>query len=138
MPDCLITKELFTTFPVEEGKFSSITPLGNLNPSSHTFPTDHIYVEVADPQYPERNTIANAKLLIAPADMSILAIQMSEQIGTAGSKRSGMLDIWMSDYREPQVKRANSSRWSSDRNYVSCFLDSKNLFINFKRWAYLD
>lgn len=147
-----------------------------MNPSSHTFPTDHIYVEVADPRYPEKNVLDKAKSLIAPADMWILAIKTSEQIGgvtdwaiefspckdvkgqfghvgsisdkikteidkidtkcneyetgghkfkscsyenlkiavasgekigTAGSQRSGMLDIWMSDYREPQVKRAN-------------------------------
>jgi len=207
LPACQNTKELFTTFPVEDGKFSSITPLGNLNPSSHTFPTDHIYVEVADPQHPERNTLDKAKSLIAPADMWILAIKMSEQvggvtdwamdfspckdvkgqfghvgsisdkikneidkvdgkcneyetgghkfkscsynnlkvkvaagekIGTAGSERSGMLDIWMSDYREPQVKRANASRWSPDRNYVSCFLDylptsQKNQYYNLLR-----
>lgn len=192
LPDCKNTKELFANFPVKEGEFTSVTPLGNLNPSGHTFPTDHIYIEVVDPRHPELNTIARAKSLLAPADMWILGIQKSEQIGgitdwamdfspckdvkgkfghvgsisdklkteidkietkcneyetggktyrscdypnlkievkageklgTAGSERSGMLDIWMSDFREPQIKRANESRWNADRNYVSCFLD---------------
>jgi hypothetical protein len=192
LPACANTKELFSTFPVEDGKYTSIVPLGNLNPTSHTFPTDHIYVEVADPRYPKLDTVAKAKSLIAPADMWILGIQSSEEvggitdyaidfspckdvqgkfghvgsisaalqteinkvksdcdeyetggrkyrscrynglnipvkagekIGTAGSERSGALDIWLSDYREPPVKRANESRWYSDRNNVSCFLD---------------
>ncbi|MCL5410277.1 MAG: hypothetical protein M1324_00265 [Patescibacteria group bacterium] len=192
LPACKNTKELFTTFPVKDGDYTSITPLGNLNPTGHTFPTDHIYVQVVDPQHPETNTLDKAKSLIAPADMWIFGVQSSEQIGgiidygidfspckdikgkfghvgsisskiqteiakvetkcneyetgghkyrscsydnlkievkagekigTAGSERSGMLDIWMSDYREPQIKRANESRWNSDRNYVSCFLD---------------
>lgn len=193
LPECGNTKELFTIFPVKEGDYTSIIPLGNLNPSGHTFPTDHLYVEVHDPQKPAAVIkTSGRKALIAPADMWIFGIQSSEQvggitdygidfspcrdvkgkfghvgtispkikaeidktqgkcneyetggnkyrnceysdikiqvkageeIGTSGSERSGMLDIWMSDYREPQVKRANQSRWSSDRNYVSCFLD---------------
>lgn len=192
LPSCSTTKELFTTFPVKDGEFSSITALGNLNPSSHTFPTDHIYVEVFDPQNPQNYTLDKAKSLLAPADIWITNIKSSERIGsvvdyaldffpckdvkgqfghvgsisatlksaidmveancneyetggykyrsceykdlkiqvksgekigTAGSERAGMFDIWMSDYREPQVKRANSSRWNADRNYVSCFLD---------------
>ncbi len=207
LPACKDGKELFTTFPVKEGEYTSIVPLGNLNPSGHTFPTDHIYVEVHDPQHPQDYTVAVAKALIAPADILIYGIQSSEQvggvvdyaidfspckdakgkfghvgsisaklkteidkietkcneyetggkkyrgcdyfglkievkvgeqIGTAGSERSGMLDIWMSDYREPQAKRANESRWNSDRNYVSCFLDyysesQKNQFYGFLR-----
>lgn len=192
LPECKNGKELFTVFPAKEGDYTGIVPLGNLNPSSHTFPTDHLYVEVHDPQNPAANKIAIQKKLIAPADMWIFGIQLSEQvggitdyamdfspcrdvkgkfghvgslspkimaeiskaqgkcneyetggkkykncqyedikvqvnageeIGTAGSERSGMLDIWMSDYREPQVKRASQSRWTQDRNYVSCFLD---------------
>lgn len=191
-PACPKGKELFTTFPVKEGDYTSIIPLGNLNPSGHTFPTDHIYVEVFDPQNPGAMKTVGRKSLIAPADMWVFGIHISEEvggitdyaidfspcrdvkgkfghvgtistkiktemeketgrcneyetggkkyrncdydnmkiqvkageeIGTAGSERSGMLDIWMSDYREPQVKRSNVSRWSSDWNYVSCFLD---------------
>ncbi len=194
---CPSGKELFTTFPVKEGDYTAIVPLGNLNPSGHTFPTDHLYVEIHDPRNPaEIIKTSGRKALIAPADMWIVGIQKSEQvggitdwamdfspcrdvkgkfghvgtistklqaeidkvkancneyetgghkyrqcqyndlklqvrageeIGTAGSERSGMLDIWMSDYREPQVKRANPARWSSDRNYVSCFLDYYNI-----------
>jgi hypothetical protein len=193
LPSCGRSKEVFSTFPVKEGDYSKIIPLGNLNPSSHTFPTDHIYVEVYDPQRPAAVIRASGrKSLIAPADMWIYKISNSEQvggitdwaidfspckdvkgkfghvgtiadklqaaidkavtncneyktgghtykscdfygfklkvesgeeIGTAGSERSGMLDIWMSDYREPEIPRANPARWSADRNYVACFLD---------------
>ena len=34
----------FTTFPFEFAKLQSMTPLGNMNPPAHTFPTDHIYL----------------------------------------------------------------------------------------------
>lgn len=192
LSECGETKELFTSFPVKEGEYVAITPLGNLNPPGHTFPTDHLYVEVFDPRNVQAYTLDKQKALLAPADMVINSIQSSEevggitdwaidfsrckdvkgkfghvgsiseklkteiakqtnkcneyqtgghtyrsckyetlkiqvkngeQIGTAGSQRSGMLDIWLSDYREPQVKRANPDRWGSGRNDVSCFLD---------------
>lgn len=193
LPSCPDGKELFNTFPVKEGDYTGIIPLGNLNPAGHTFPTDHIYVEIHDPQRPAAVIkVSGRKALVAPADMWISSVSKSEQIGgitdwamdfspckdvegkfghvgtispklqaeidkvkancneyetggdkyrhckfdgfklwvkageeigTAGSERSGMLDIWMSDYREPQIKRANPARWSSDRNHVSCFLD---------------
>jgi len=192
LSSCPSGKELFTTFPVKEGDYTAIIPLGNTNPTGHVFPTDHIYVEVFDPQNPALMKTAGRKALISPADMWIFGIQKSEQvggitdwgmdfspcrdikgkfghvgtisaklqtevdkaegkcdeyvtggntyrscryeelkirvkagevIGTSGSERSGMLDIWMSDYRETPIKRANESRWDSQLNYVSCFLD---------------
>ncbi len=33
----------FTAYPVDLSRIKSITPLGNLNPPGHTFPTDHMY-----------------------------------------------------------------------------------------------
>ncbi len=38
----------FTVSPMQLGDFDSITPLGNLNPSSHVFPTDHVYFGIRD------------------------------------------------------------------------------------------
>ncbi|MBI5037644.1 MAG: hypothetical protein HZC01_02995 [Candidatus Kerfeldbacteria bacterium] len=192
LPSCNTTKELFTVFPLKDGDFYQITALGNLNPTGHTLPTDHLYVATTDAQYFTPGLKSNAKPLIAPADMWIVGVQSSEEsggitdysiefspckevkgkfghigsiaqniqaemdalekncneyetggktyrscsymgmnievnageeIGTVGDGRSAMLDIWLSDYREPQVNRANPDRWSTDRNFVSCFLD---------------
>lgn len=193
LPDCTIDKEIFTSFPLKDNDYTSITPLGNLNPTGHTFPTDHLYVQVTGlEKYNYLGNPANRKALLAPADMYITKVNKSEEvggitdyaiefspckdvlvkfghvgsltsnvtdeiakinttcdeystggknyrnceydglkikvsageeIGGAGDGRSGMLDIWMSDYREPQIKRANPSRWDNSRNYVSCFLD---------------
>jgi len=34
---------LFSVSPIAYGDFTGLVPLGNLNPSGHTFPTDHLY-----------------------------------------------------------------------------------------------
>jgi hypothetical protein len=43
---CEVGNEVFTHLPVDLDTLDSITPLGNLNPSGHTFPTDHIYLNI--------------------------------------------------------------------------------------------
>lgn len=42
----------FTASPLATGDIVSVTPLGNLNPPAHTFPTDHIYFYWVDPDSP--------------------------------------------------------------------------------------
>ena len=82
LPSCGSRKEIFSTFPVKECDYSKIVPLGNLNPSSHTFPTDHIYVEIHDPRRPAAVIqTSGRKDLIAPADMWIYKVSKSEQVG---------------------------------------------------------
>ena len=39
----------FTVSPIDQSAILWITPLGNLNPPSHTLPTDHIYFYFANP-----------------------------------------------------------------------------------------
>jgi len=39
----------FTYSPIDTSKISQATPLGNINPPGHTFPTDHIYFYLNDP-----------------------------------------------------------------------------------------
>jgi hypothetical protein len=51
LPICIDTP--FSTFPVDMSKISSITPLGNLNPPGHTFPTDHMYFYTNTTKYPK-------------------------------------------------------------------------------------
>ncbi|TAK16627.1 MAG: hypothetical protein EPO35_04920 [Acidobacteria bacterium] len=42
-----------TVSPIDQSKIRWITPLGNLNPPSHTLPTDHIYFYFANPNIGE-------------------------------------------------------------------------------------
>ncbi|MEK6916943.1 MAG: hypothetical protein AABW92_04310 [Nanoarchaeota archaeon] len=44
MPSCGERMDYLSISPLKYGDFTGITPLGNLNPSGHTFPTDHIYL----------------------------------------------------------------------------------------------
>ncbi|MBI2151362.1 hypothetical protein HYU21_01395 [Candidatus Woesearchaeota archaeon] len=44
LPSCGDKMDFLSVPPLKYGDFQTITPLGNLNPSGHTFPTDHIYL----------------------------------------------------------------------------------------------
>ncbi len=82
LPACLSGKELFSTFPLKASDYTSITPLGNLNPTGHTFPTDHLYVQVTGlEKYNYLGNPDNRKALLSPADMYITKIGKSEEIG---------------------------------------------------------
>ncbi len=48
----------FMLSPVDTSKISQATPLGNLNPPGHTFPTDHIYFYLNDPNLVEVRAMA--------------------------------------------------------------------------------
>ncbi|MEX2680481.1 MAG: hypothetical protein Q6373_002690 [Candidatus Sigynarchaeota archaeon] len=50
-PPCT-TATPFTAFPVNMTRLNTITPLGNLNPPGHTFPTDHMYFN-CNASYPD-------------------------------------------------------------------------------------
>ena len=43
----------FTEYPVEMSRLKTITPLGNLNPPGHTYPTDHMYFSCDNMLYPD-------------------------------------------------------------------------------------
>jgi hypothetical protein len=51
LPAC--TEKPFTNYPVDMNRITSITPLGNLNPPGHTFPTDHMYFYTNITMYPD-------------------------------------------------------------------------------------
>ena len=60
----------FTRTPLDASRIQWVTPLGNLNPPAHTFPTDHVHFyhhfgRESDAQYD----------VFAPADGSIVTIQ---------------------------------------------------------------
>jgi hypothetical protein len=63
---------VFTLPPVSSDSFYRIMPLGNLNPPSHTIPTDHIYFVL--------NTMNNLPVettVYAPSDIAIYGIKYS-------------------------------------------------------------
>jgi len=75
LPPCQGTT-LLTVAPIPPAALSGIVPLGNLLPSAHTFPTDHLYfygamVGGARPLYP----------LLAPGDGWITAIGSTQKQG---------------------------------------------------------
>lgn len=44
LPSCGEKMDFLSVSPLKYGDFKNIIPLGNFNPSGHTFPTDHIYL----------------------------------------------------------------------------------------------
>lgn len=72
LPSCGSNYSFFTTSPLNESDFKGLTPLGNLNPSSHVFPTDHIYFYLT-------NSLARYNLY-APGDATITQINASEHV----------------------------------------------------------
>ncbi|MEK6983040.1 MAG: hypothetical protein AABX33_00570 [Nanoarchaeota archaeon] len=67
LPGC--ENKFFTTTPVDLSNVKEITPLGNLGPPGHTFPTDHTHLHLGEYEtnyaYP----------LYAPADIYITSVQ---------------------------------------------------------------
>ena len=71
LPDC--ENKFFTTAPVDLSDVEEITPLGNIGPPAHTFPTDHTYIHLGE--Y-ETNY---AYSLFAPADVYITQVSWSKR-----------------------------------------------------------
>ena len=76
LPDCN-SQPIFTTLPLDIHKILSIVPLGNLNPPSHTFPTDHIYFHITRQDGADRPDVAT---LYSPGDLTITGISASEHV----------------------------------------------------------
>ena len=70
LPEC--DNKFFTTFPVDMNEVESITPLGNLGPPGHTFPTQHPHIHLG-----EYGT-SYAYSLYAPADVFITSVAWQE------------------------------------------------------------
>ncbi len=48
LPTCGETQTFFTVSPISQDSIRGLVGLGNLNPSGHVFPTDHIYLYMND------------------------------------------------------------------------------------------
>jgi hypothetical protein len=70
LPEC--ENKFFTTFPVDMNEVESITPLGNLGPPGHTFPTQHPHIHVGE------HGISNSYPLYTPADVFITSVSWQE------------------------------------------------------------
>jgi hypothetical protein len=68
---------IFTVSPIEIEKLSSIIPLGALSPSSHIFPTDHIYFRIKKIEGADRTEPVT---LCSPGDLFIINIRATEQV----------------------------------------------------------
>jgi hypothetical protein len=82
---------LFSVSPMRLGDFNSvygIAPLGNLNPSGHTFPTVHIYLFIRDANGPPTPPVQNVPVY-APAAITITQISSSQDF-TAGFSDYGL------------------------------------------------
>ena len=75
LASCGSNYSFFDTSPLNESDYISLTPLGNLNPSGHVFPTDHIYF------YLRRSGSGTANVpLYAPTNATITQINASEHV----------------------------------------------------------
>jgi len=74
LPDCNDIQ--FTTYPVDMDDVSEITPLGNLGPPGHTFPTEHPHLHMG-----EEGRTGKAFNIFSPADVYLTTVAWSEGIG---------------------------------------------------------
>lgn len=77
IPECGETNEFFTHKPVNFEDIDSITPLGNLNPSGHTFPTDHLYLNIKE----GKTDIP----VYAPGDLWVTDLHLSKKYEDGGT-----------------------------------------------------
>lgn len=75
IPPCDDKKEFFTVSHIPISELQNIVPLGNLNPSGHTFPTNHLYFHLKAFTGYQRELSAPA---VAPGNISIISIVSSE------------------------------------------------------------
>jgi len=68
---------VLTASPLDIDSIRYISPLGNLNPPSHVFPTNHIYFYITRQEGADRSDIAT---LYSPGDLPITAIRASEHV----------------------------------------------------------
>ncbi len=71
LPRC--SQQPLTAAPLKAGGYTNILPLGNLNPSDHTIPTDHLYFMLKG-NYPDPPAMADA---FAPGNVRITNISQS-------------------------------------------------------------
>ncbi|MBI2650402.1 hypothetical protein HYX04_03745, partial [Candidatus Woesearchaeota archaeon] len=74
-PSCGDKKELFTVSHIPISELQNIVPLGNLNPSGHTFPTNHLYFHLKG--FSGDESSSNAPV-VSPGNLWVTRIGSSE------------------------------------------------------------
>ncbi len=72
---CTAENTTFTVSPIDIENIVSIIPLGNLNPSGHTFPTDHMYYNIKTTDGNAQSPTVDVELY-APIDATIETINV--------------------------------------------------------------
>ena len=80
LPSCDSVNALFSVSPLQYSDVSAIVPLGNLNPPSHTFPTNHIYFYIAKENPADPQGVPKTVPFFAPGNITITRIDTSEHL----------------------------------------------------------
>ncbi len=114
---------LFTASPIDIDKIDSIVMLGNLNPPSHTFPTDHIYF------YPTRQPGADRPDVVnfySPGDLTVTLIWASEHVNAGFADYNVILQPYDSiTVMFFHVSTLNSAVFGDTSDFSSWYLDSE-------------
>lgn len=78
LPQCTADRPL-TVSPLADGDFAGLVPLGNLNPSGHTLPTDHVYFYLPF----DGGTAPDVVPVVLPGDGWITQIAASEHVSAS-------------------------------------------------------
>ncbi len=84
IPSCGEEQEIFSLAPLDPENIKDITPLGNLAPSAHTFPTIHMYWNLKNSDEQDENSVALSAPIYAPSDMYITQMSRIEDVGDDG------------------------------------------------------
>jgi hypothetical protein len=84
IPNCPedVTIPLFGASPIALEDILSLIPLGNLNPPSHTFPTDHIYISLRRSDITDPASTPAEVVLFAPGHAWITSVVVSEHLSS--------------------------------------------------------
>ncbi|HEC64817.1 MAG TPA: hypothetical protein ENI23_05965 [bacterium] len=78
---CADKEFLFTHSPIDLDSITSISPLGNLGPSAHTFPTRHTYINMKSIGDPSTGNQATPEIPVySPGDILVTGVSSQEHI----------------------------------------------------------
>lgn len=80
IPACGTRRKLYSVAPVAPSDLSHILPLGNLNPSAHTFPTAHLYLHIRRTVAGDYGTPAAEVPVVAPGRIWVTRISSSANL----------------------------------------------------------
>lgn len=76
LPACPATDAFLTVPPLAASDYVAIVPLGNLNPSGHVFPTDHVYWYLV----PAGGGLTEVAPVVSPGPLVVVRVGSSEHL----------------------------------------------------------